>query len=237
MVFAKPRLSDLLKVIVVGCALASLAVLSPHSNAVAAPANQADIQPASVEQPSEYRIGPLDKLDITVFELKDLTLTGVQVDANGQVLLPLIGLVDAKGKTARELSAEIARRLDQDYTQDSQVSVVVAESASQKVTVGGAVMEAGVFELHGHATLLQAIAMAKGVSRTANLKEVTVFRTTDDGRRQLLKFDANAIEKGRQPDPEVEGNDVVIVSESSAKNLFANATSVAPFLYLVTLFH
>jgi polysaccharide export outer membrane protein len=194
-----------------------------------------DASAAAPSQPEEYRIGPLDKLNLPVFELKDLTLKDAQVDASGQLLLPLIGLVDAQGKTARELSTEIASRLDRDYTQDAQVSVIVSESASEKVTVTGAVTKAGVFQLHGDATLLQAIAMAEGPSKTASMKNVTVFRALPDGRRQLIKYDAAAIAKGRLPDPPIRGNDVIIVAESSGKNLLQEATSLAPFLYLVTL--
>jgi len=59
----------------------------------------------------DYRIGPLDKLNITVFQVKDLTLEEVQVDGSGRVFLPLIGSVVAAGKTTQELSTEIADRL------------------------------------------------------------------------------------------------------------------------------
>ncbi|HEY2596065.1 MAG TPA: polysaccharide biosynthesis/export family protein, partial [Chloroflexota bacterium] len=76
----------------------------------------------------EYRIGPLDTLSITVFEVKDLSFDKVQVDGSGELVLPLIGAVTAEGKTARELSNEIARKLDATYMRDPQVSVVVVES-------------------------------------------------------------------------------------------------------------
>ena len=52
----------------------------------------------------EYRIGPLDKLDIIVFEVKDLSTQKLQVDASGRIILPLIGQVVAKGKTTTELA-------------------------------------------------------------------------------------------------------------------------------------
>jgi polysaccharide export outer membrane protein len=187
-------------------------------------------------QLAEYKIGPLDKLNITVFEVKDLSLDKVQVDANGQLQLPLIGLVEAQGKTARELSAEIARRLDETYLRDPQVSVVVEESASQKVTVEGAVNEAGVFGLSGPATLLQAIALAKGVSNTADLKKVTIFRTLN-GMHSQLNFDVRDIEAGRRTDPEVLGGDVIVVHKSSGKDAIQQAIALSPALYLLSLFH
>ena len=79
----------------------------------------------------DYLIGPLDKLNINVFQVKELTVENLQVDASGQILLPLIGSVIAKGKTTTALSSEIADRLREHYLQAPQVSVVVADTASQ----------------------------------------------------------------------------------------------------------
>jgi polysaccharide export outer membrane protein len=225
---------------VVMCVGASCVDFAPGfalANSSAIPVENGSAADMSKSQDAEYRIGPLDKLDITVFQVKDLTLDKVQVDASGQVLLPLIGVIDAGGKTARQLSEEIASKLDANYMQDAQVSVLVDESASQKVTVEGAVTEAGVFALHGHATLLQAIAMAKGASKTADLKKVTVFRTVNGGVRQTLEYNLSDIQRGRQNDPEVEANDVVVVKESASKNALQDAVAIAPALYILTLFH
>lgn len=225
------------------CAAAIAASLLIFSPGRAATATGADAKAAvagapSSGQPDEYRIGPLDKLDITVFLAKDLDLKEAQVDASGKILLPLIGLVEAQGKTATELSAEIAARLDANYMQNAQVSVVVHESATQKVTVGGAVTNAGVFQLQGSTTLLAAIAMAKGPSKTADLSHVTVFRATDAGARERLRFNAIAIEKGREIDPPIFRNDVVMVSESGAKNTFENLIiPLTPFIELLALIH
>lgn len=176
---------------------------------------------------AEYRIGPLDKLNITVFQVKDLTLEKVQVDASGRILLPLIGLVTASGLTTTELSEEIAAKLEASYLQSPQVSVVVAEAASQKVTVDGAVVEAGVFELRGRTTLLQAVAMAKGPARNANLKRVAVFREVD-GQRVAAVFDLRAIRKGTAPDPEIYGDDVIVVDSSAMKGAWREVVGALP---------
>ncbi|NEX94880.1 polysaccharide biosynthesis/export family protein [Caulobacter sp. 17J65-9] len=175
----------------------------------------------------EYRIGPLDKLNITVFQVKDLTLDRVQVDASGRILLPLIGQVMAAGRTTTELSDEIAAKLEASYLQHPQVSVVVSEAASQKVTVDGAVTEAGVFELRGRTTLLQAVAMAKGPARNANLKRVAVFRQID-GQRQAAVFDLKAIRKGKAEDPEIYGDDVIVVDSSGLKGAWREVLGALP---------
>jgi polysaccharide export outer membrane protein len=175
--------------------------------------------PPSASLSSDYKIGLFDKLAIIVFGVKDLDFDSVPVDASGQIQLPLIGSVEAQGKTSRQLSDEIAQRLNARYLHEAQVSVVVAQSANQKVTVEGAVTDAGVFDIPGRMTLLQAVALAKGPTNRADLKHVAVFREID-GRRDRLTFDVAAIRAGRADDPVMLGNDVVVVSESTSLSAF-----------------
>lgn len=199
------------------------------------PVPAAPLQPAAAS-PTEYRIGPLDILSITVFPVKDLTLDKVQVDASGQIVLPLIGVIDAKGQTARELSAHIAQKLDANYLQDAQVSVLVVDAAGQRVTVEGAVTEAGVFELHGQSSLLQAVALAKGPSKTADLKHVTIFRDVD-GKRTFSTYDFSAVRAGRIRNPEILAGDEVVVPNSKSGALFQDAVAASPILYILAIFH
>src|SRR6185503_5181556 len=81
---------------------------------------------------NDYKIAPFDAVDITVFQEPDLSTKGLQVDATGNVSLPLIGSVAAAGKTSSQLSRDIAQQLGERYLKNPQVSVVVANSASQK---------------------------------------------------------------------------------------------------------
>ncbi len=182
---------------------------------------------------SDYRIGPLDKLNITVFEVKELTVENMQVDASGQILLPLIGSVMAKGKTTTALSHEIADRLRETYLQSPQVSVTVADTASQKVTVEGAVNEAGVFELKGRTSLLEVVARAKGVSKAANARRVSIVRSVD-GVPHAATFDLAAISAGKARNPEVIANDVIIVDTSKSKSVWHGMVEIMPSLYLLT---
>lgn len=178
---------------------------------------------------SDYRIGPLDSLDITVFQVKDLTLEKAQVGADGQIRLPLIGAVTAGGRTAAELSADIARRLGDSYLQAPQVSVVVADAVSQKVSVEGAVNEALEFELKGRTGLMEAIARAKGESRTANPRRVAIVRTVD-GAPHAASFDLVAIRAGRARDPEVVAGDTIVVDGSALKTVWRGLIETLPTL-------
>lgn len=186
-----------------------------------------------VDNPGDYKIGPLDKLNITVFQVKELTVENLQVDATGQIILPLIGAVQAKGKTTTELAAEITTRLAQQYMQSPQVSVTVSDPASQKVTVEGAVNEAGVFELKGRTSLLEAVARAKGVSKAADSHRVSIIRNVD-GSPHAATFDLTAISAGKARNPEVLANDVVIVDTSKSKSAWHGMVELLPALYLLT---
>jgi polysaccharide export outer membrane protein len=182
---------------------------------------------------TEYRIGPLDKLDITVFQVKDLTEEKLQVDSAGRIILPLIGQVNAAGKTTSELSDLIAAKLGEKYLQSPQVSVTVSETLSRKVTVEGAVNEAGVFELNGRTSLMEAVARAKGVAKGANLHRVSIIRNVG-GAPHAATFDLAAIRAGRAPNPEVLADDVVIVDTSRAKSIWNVVIQALPALYILT---
>ena len=177
----------------------------------------------------EYRIGPLDELSITVFQEEDLSLKEVLVDAGGNILFPLIGLVEANGKTSREVAAVITEKLASRYLVDPQVLVNVTKSASQVVTVEGQVVEPGRFEIAGQTTLLTAIASAKGPTPTARLNEVLVFRNID-GQRYVARFDLPAIRSGRAEDPLIRGNDIVVVGASLSKAIFRDVLTALPGL-------
>ena len=187
------------------------------------------IDGAAAEPMAEYRIGPLDSLDVIVFQIADLSLKKVQVDSRGQLRLPLIGSVTAGGRTAAELSADIAAKLGEKYLQDPEVSVVVVEALSQKVTVEGAVNEAGVFPLKGRTGLLEAVAEAKGESRTGNPRRVAIVRSVN-GAPHAARFDLAAIRAGRARDPEVVAGDTVVVDGSRAGMLWRNIVETLPAL-------
>ena len=206
--------------------------------AVALPAQQAsarDPAPLSAGLSAgnaleEYRLGPQDKIDINVYQVKDLTVEGLQIDSAGNIFLPLIGRVAANGLTPSELASEIAARLRGQYLQEPQVSVSVREAISQKVTVDGAVMQPGVYAMSGPTTLLQAVAMAKGAdNKYANLKRVTVFRTVG-GQRQAAVFDLREIRAGRAADPVIHSNDVIVVDGSGVKGVWREILGAIPVL-------
>lgn len=165
----------------------------------------------------EYRIGPSDLIEISVFQVPDLSRT-VRVSTQGALTLPLVGRVEAGGLTAQELEALIAKKLSENYLQDPQVSVFIKEYISQRVTVEGSVNKPGVFPISGKTTLLQAIAMAGGLDKLANQNDIMLFRDRKDGTRETIPFDLEPIRKGEAPDPVLSTSDVVVVGKSGARS-------------------
>jgi polysaccharide export outer membrane protein len=187
----------------------------------------------SVSPQDEYRIGPLDTLEITVFGVDNLKRT-LQVDAAGQINFPLIGAVPASPKTPLQLSDELAQRLGQKYLQSPQVTVFVTKSMSQKFTVEGAVKESGVFDLYGRTTLLQAIAMARGVEDNATLRKVVVFRVIER-RRVAAVINLSDVRSGKVEDPQIYAGDIIVVPSSSSDRILRRIIGVTPLLMVLGL--
>lgn len=188
-----------------------------------------DASPASELENANYRISALDLINVSVFRVPDLSVEKLRVDASGSIELPLIGSLPAAGMTPAELAQDIRDRLAVRYLQNPQVSVTVAEASSQKVTVDGAVTEPGVYEMTGRTTLLQAVAMAKGATRVANLRNIAVFRTVD-GQRMAAIFDLAAIRDGDAVDPVLRGDDIVVVETSRTSAFMRDLISALPGL-------
>ena len=114
----------------------------------------------------DYKIGPEDLLDISVFEVEKLNKT-VRVSSQGNISLPLLGVLRVKGLTANQLEKELTELLAEKYLRDPQVSVFIKEYHSQRISVMGAVQNPDVFETTGRRTILDMLAMAEGLRADA----------------------------------------------------------------------
>jgi polysaccharide biosynthesis/export protein len=183
----------------------------------------------------DYRIGPSDLIEISVFQVPELSKT-VRIGTRGTLSLPLIGQIQAGGLTSHELETAIARKLQESYLQDPQVSVFIKEFISQRVTVEGNVNKTGVFPISGKTTLLQAIAMAGGLDKLANDEDIKVFRDNKDGTREILAYDLEPIRKGEVPDPVLSTNDIVIVGKSAGRSALKDVTDTLRDISIFGLF-
>lgn len=179
------------------------------------------------EAQPDYHIGPLDEIEISVFEMPDFQRS-LRVNANGDIALPLVGVVTAAGKTTQELEAEIAQSLTAEYLRTAQVNVFVTDFASQRVTIDGAVASPGIYPLTGQTTLMRAIAVGGGLTQFAEPSGVIIFREVDN-QKMAAVFDIAAIRSGEREDPEVYGNDVIVVDFSGARSAWQDLRSALPF--------
>src|ERR1700704_3146697 len=151
-----------------------LAVAATAALYTRAPLSADDKKPAAqaptIINDQEYRLGPGDKLRIEVYKDPQLSQS-VQVRPDGKITLPLVGDMEATGRTPIELRDTIAKSL-KDYINNPTVTVIVVEALASQIFVMGEVTHPGTMQLHGPTTILQALAMAGGFKEFANTKDV-----------------------------------------------------------------
>ena len=200
----------------------------PAGNVVAAlPAPDSTSANGAYSGASDYRIGAQDLLNISVFGVEELN-KDVRVNSNGQVSLPLVGTVMAGGRTIPELESDLAKKYAAGYLQNPQVTVFVKEFTSQRITLEGAVAKPGIYPLTGRTTLLQAIALGGGVDdRTADLGGIVLMRQVG-GKRQAAVFDLRQVRRGVTEDPQVYGDDIIVVEQSGSKTALRRFIEAVP---------
>jgi polysaccharide biosynthesis/export protein len=202
----------------------------PDSTGLPAP-NRDDL--IAADRPS--LIGPLDTIVVDVFNVPELSRE-MQVDASGRISMPLIGAVEARGKTAQELADAIEASLRR-FVRNPEVTVNIKSSVSQVVTVDGEVAEPGLYPVTNQMTLMRVIASAKGLSEFARQDDVVILRTVNSQRMAGL-YNIDAIRRGAYEDPAVYANDVVIVGNSPARRMFRDIIAMSPLFVspLVAIF-
>lgn len=173
-------------------------------------------------------IGPLDTIQVDVFNIPDLSRE-LQVDASGRIAMPLVGTIDARGKTAQELAATLESALRGRYVRKPEVTVNIKSSVSQVVTIDGQVVEPGLYPVTNQMTLLRAIASAKGLSEFARQEDVVILRAVK-GRKMAGLYNIDAIRRGAYDDPPIYANDVIVVGDSPQRRRFRDIVSLAPLL-------
>lgn len=176
-----------------------------------------------------YHVVQGDELTVSVYGAPELANTGA-VDSAGNFAMPLAGTVHVAGLTPQQVSAAIEDKLRGNYLKQPRVSLNVKPTGSQQnVTVDGEVQAPGIYPIVGRMTLQQAIATAHGATQTANIRKVVVFRTVNN-QKMAAMFDMKAIRSGQSPDPDIFGNDIVVVGESGVQKFLRNAYLAFPLV-------
>jgi polysaccharide export outer membrane protein len=178
--------------------------------------------------PTEYRIAPTDVIRLQVLYEEDLSAERLQVDAVGNIMVPLIGQVRASGLTEAELAAIVRQRLSE-FLKRPDVTISVVTATRQRVVVEGFVTEPGVYDIAGSATLLEVLARAKSPTNRAALEQIVVIRMIN-GRRHGAVFNLDRIRTGIDPDPTILGGDRVVVGYSALRGAFRDILTAGPLL-------
>jgi polysaccharide export outer membrane protein len=142
----------------------------------------------------DYEIGADDVLAINVWKEPDLCRT-VPVRPDGKITMPLIGDLQASGRTPQRLQQEIQEGL-QAYISVPEVTVTVQEVRSLKFNIVGQIMKPGSYPLSESTTVLDAIAQAGGVGIYAKTNSIYVLRLRPDGSSVQLPFHYKQVLKG-----------------------------------------
>lgn len=137
---------------------------------------------------ADYRLGPGDLLKISAFGYPDLA-TDARVSQSGTITFPMVGSVTVAGMDTRSVEDMLAKRLsDGGFIKQAQVSVLVMEYQSQKVSVMGQVAKPGQYFLKNTTRLLDVLAEAGGVVNGIAGDQATLVRA--DGTRVSIDLPA-----------------------------------------------
>lgn len=157
-----------------------------------------------------YQIGPEDVLEIAVWKEKDLTRE-VLVRPDGWLTFPLVGNVEAAGKTAYQLEQEIRQRLRK-YIPDPVVTVSVRKIQGLKIFVIGRVGKPGEYVVGRYVDVLQALTLAGGLTPFAKEDKIRVLRK-QSGKEIVIPFDFSEVKKGKRLEQNItlKSGDVIVV--------------------------
>jgi len=181
---------------------------------------------------ADYRIGALDELSVNVFREPDLSVEKVVVDVAGKINLPVVGQVNAFGRTVDEIGAEVTERLNARYLRNAEVAISVTKPTSYIFTVEGEVKKPGTYAIPGQVTLLQAVAIGEGLTDKARLSDVFVFRNLN-GQRYAARFNLKLIRLARADDPQLRPGDTVVVGYSIGNQIYRDIILALPGLATV----
>jgi polysaccharide biosynthesis/export protein len=158
----------------------------------------------------DYRLATGDKLRIEVY--KDAQLSqSVQVRPDGKITLPLVGDMEATGRTPIELRDAIAKSL-KEYVTNPTVTVIVVEATVSTAYVMGEVNHPGAVTLQSPLTIMQALALAGGLKDFADAKNIRVIRKATSG-VQTIPFNYKEAVKSSHAPIYLRAGDTVVVPD------------------------
>jgi polysaccharide export outer membrane protein len=183
---------------------------APATQAEASPSTSSTA-PATKAHDNSFVIGNDDRLAINVWNEPGLTRT-VPVRSDGKISLPLVGEVQAAGRTPLQLEQEIATKL-LNYITQPEVTIIVEQINSQKFNILGQVGKPGSYPLSTATTVLDAIAGAGGFRDFAKQTHIYILRQNASGVEVRIPFNYKDVIKGKNPEQNIklEPRDTIVV--------------------------
>ena len=158
----------------------------------------------------EYRIGPEDVLDVTLWNHPELARV-VPVRPDGRISLPLVNDIVVSGLTAQQLRETLIQKFTP-FVPNPEVSIIIREIHSFKVSVLGNVRTPGRFELRSRATVLDAVALAQGLTEFAERRRIVILRHEGTTLKRIrFDYDDSVSEAGTAPATFLRPGDTVFV--------------------------
>ncbi len=166
---------------------------------------------AAQQLASDYRLNPGDVIEISVWKEPELQRE-VLLLPDGNIAFPLVGTVKAAGRTPGEIQSLVEERLTR-YFPEPVVTVSILRVAGNKLYVTGQVNQPGQFTVDQPVDVLQAIALAGGLTAFADEDDIYVLRRAQDGSQRALAFDYDDVSDGSDLSTNIvlQQGDVVVV--------------------------
>jgi polysaccharide export outer membrane protein len=174
---------------------------------------------AVVQNDAGYRINGGDVLHISVYGEQNLD-KDVPVQPDGGIAFPLVGNLNARGMTLKELQGTIADNLRESQyfpnLTDNEVTVSMVKATGNSVSVVGQVKAPGTFAYDTQLDVMQALSLAGGLTPFASKSKIKILRRDQAGTQTAILFDYSEVEDGEQLDKNIllRGGDVVVVPQA-----------------------
>ena len=194
-------------------------------------------------EPHVYLLGPDDQILVRALEVAEFPDKPLRVDERGLITLPLVGEIEAGGKTIRQLEAEISSKLKK-YLHEPEVTVSISEFRSRPVSVFGAVSRPGVMQLRGPKTLWEVISEAGGfkneagdrirITRSLEHGPIPLDGATIDetGKYSIVEIDTRSVMEMTNPAENIEilAHDVISVSQADVVYVVGHVNRAGGFV-------
>jgi protein involved in polysaccharide export with SLBB domain len=191
------------------CGMVLLCLMAASSCAGRTPPPSTPIQ--AVEMLPEERLGIDDVFEVRVFSEPDLSGT-YRIAADGTIDYPFVGRVTVIGMRSGDVQELIATKLKDGYLKNPQVSLMVKEWNSRKVSVIGQVQRPGSVAFFPNMTIVDAIAAAGGFTPIAS-KNAVSLRRESKGSVESKNLRVADISEGKAPNVMLRPGDILVVEE------------------------